>query len=88
MVGENPIEPFQNIQFLRGFRPRPVIKTAARSLKEDWQFCWPFSRSPMGKTPAGRSWKPGILPTMSTRQHFVFPEKSIPAVGLSSAVSV
>ena len=33
MVGENPIEPLQNIQFLRGFRPRPVIKTAARNLK-------------------------------------------------------
>src|ERR1700722_9049263 len=32
-VAENPIEPLQNIQFLRGFRPRPVIKTAARNLK-------------------------------------------------------
>src|SRR5437660_3495190 len=29
MVCENPIEPLQKLEFLRRFRPRPVIKTAA-----------------------------------------------------------
>src|SRR6202040_2398300 len=31
MVGENPVEPFQKLEFLRRVRPRPVIKAAARN---------------------------------------------------------
>src|SRR6478736_3897657 len=31
MVGENPVEPLQKLEFLRRFRPRPVIKAAARN---------------------------------------------------------
>ena len=30
MIGENPIEPLQKLEFLRSFRPGPVIKAAAR----------------------------------------------------------
>src|SRR5436305_13396943 len=30
MVCENPVEPFQNLEFLRRFRPPPVIEAAAR----------------------------------------------------------
>src|SRR6266581_6627133 len=30
MVGENSVEPIQKIEFLRGLRPGPVIKAAAR----------------------------------------------------------
>src|ERR1700724_3733771 len=29
MVGENPVEPLQKLEFLRRFRPRPVIEAAA-----------------------------------------------------------
>src|SRR5258706_8379032 len=29
MAGENPVEPLEKLEFLRGFRPRPVIKAAA-----------------------------------------------------------
>src|ERR1700726_2421214 len=28
MVGENPVEPLQKLEFLRRFRPRPVIEAA------------------------------------------------------------
>src|SRR5580704_8567388 len=31
MVGENPVEPLQKLEFLRRFRPRPVIEAAARN---------------------------------------------------------
>src|SRR5690348_1886692 len=31
MVGENPVEPLQKLEFLRRFRPGPVIKAAARN---------------------------------------------------------
>src|SRR5580700_8487383 len=31
MVGENPVEPLQKLEFLCGFRPRPIIKAAARN---------------------------------------------------------
>src|SRR5438132_4376934 len=34
MVGENPVEPLQKLEFLRRFRPRPVIEAAARNLEE------------------------------------------------------
>src|ERR1700737_4415072 len=34
MVGENPVEPFQKLEFRRRFRPRPVIKAAARNPEE------------------------------------------------------
>src|SRR6202035_146841 len=31
MVGENPVEPLQKLEFLGRFRPRPVIEAAARN---------------------------------------------------------
>src|SRR5205085_243880 len=31
MVGENPVEPLQKLEFLRRFRPRPVIEAASRN---------------------------------------------------------
>src|SRR5580692_723303 len=31
MVGENPVEPLQKLEFRRRFRPRPVIEAAARN---------------------------------------------------------
>src|SRR5271169_3418556 len=31
MVGENPVEPLQKLEFLGRFRPRPVTKAAARN---------------------------------------------------------
>src|SRR5947209_12614326 len=31
MVGENPVEPLQKLEFLGSFRPRPVIKAAAHN---------------------------------------------------------
>src|SRR6185436_13270871 len=30
MIGENPVEPLQKLEFLRTVRPGPVIKAAAR----------------------------------------------------------
>src|SRR5437763_2486148 len=33
-VGENPVEPLQKLEFLRRFRPRPVIKAAARKTEQ------------------------------------------------------
>src|SRR5438309_10117518 len=34
MVYENPVEPLQKLEFLRRFRPRPVIKAASRNLQQ------------------------------------------------------
>src|SRR5580693_6843449 len=31
MVGENPVEPLQKLEFLGRFRPRPVVEAAARN---------------------------------------------------------
>jgi hypothetical protein len=31
IIGENPVEPFQKLELLRSYRPRPVIKAAARN---------------------------------------------------------
>src|SRR6516165_10574903 len=31
MAGENPVEPFQKLEFRRRFRPKSVIKAAARN---------------------------------------------------------
>jgi hypothetical protein len=31
MVGENPVEPLEKLEFLRRFRPMPVIEAAARN---------------------------------------------------------
>jgi hypothetical protein len=31
MVGENPVEPLQKLEFLGRFRPRPVVEAATRN---------------------------------------------------------
>jgi hypothetical protein len=77
MAGQADMDQGGKILILLVSRARETKRSQPIS-KEDWQFCWPFSRSPMGKTPAGRSWKPGISANDVNAAAFCFSRKTHP----------
>src|ERR1700751_5958038 len=83
MAGENPVEPFQKLEFLGSFRPRPVIEAAARhpeqrALPDYGQPCLrrdhrpPRSNREMAGCPARKSHSTCSCPIFRCRSSITF----------------